>query len=122
MELIMSVEAYDPNASIVFMSPEAAAKVREFMDEEGEEQLYLRVFVQGGGCSGFQYGFTFEEAIGEEDTVCDLHGLKVLIDPMSYPYLLGATVTYQESLAGSRFSINNPNANTSCGCGESFSV
>ncbi len=118
----MSVESFDPQASVVFMSEEAAAKVREFMQEESEEELFLRVFVQGGGCSGFQYGFTFEDAASDDDTVCDLHGLKVLIDPLSYTYLNGATINYQESLAGARFSISNPNASTTCGCGESFSV
>ncbi|WOF82222.1 iron-sulfur cluster insertion protein ErpA (plasmid) [Pseudomonas sp. FeN3W] len=118
----MSVEAFDPNAPLVHMSEEAAQKVRDFMNEESEDDLYLRVFVQGGGCSGFQYGFTFEDEPGEDDVVCELHGLKVLIDPLSYPYLEGATIAYQESLAGARFSINNPNASTTCGCGSSFSV
>lgn len=116
------VESYTPAENIVNMSKEAAEKVSEFMSEEDDKELFLRVFVQGGGCSGFQYGFTFEEEAGEEDTVCNLHGLNVLIDPMSYSYLYGATIEYKESLAGARFSINNPNATTSCGCGESFTV
>lgn len=131
LEKIMTVESFVPNeavesfisnANIVHMSKEAAGKVKEFMKEEDDKELFLRVFVQGGGCSGFQYGFTFEESLGDEDTVCNLHGLNVLIDSVSYSYLYGATIEYKESLAGARFSINNPNASTSCGCGESFSI
>lgn len=118
----MSAEAFDPLDHLINMSADAAAKVREFMDEEDDGELFLRVFVQGGGCSGFQYGFTFESVTTDDDIVCNVHGLKILIDPMSYPYLNGATIDYQQSLAGARFSITNPNAQTTCGCGSSFSA
>jgi iron-sulfur cluster insertion protein len=82
----------------------------------------LRVFISGGGCSGFQYGFTFEEGLGEEDTVVENQGVKLLIDPMSYQYLVGAEIDYTEGLEGAQFVIRNPNATTTCGCGSSFSV
>lgn len=103
------------------MTPEAAAKVLEFIEEEGGPAL-LRVFVTGGGCSGFQYGFTFADKEDEDDTVFQVHGVRVVIDPMSYQYLAGSRITYQSSLAGARFTIENPNAATTCSCGESFSV
>lgn len=117
----MSVEEYNPDAPPLSMSPEAAAKVKEFIEEEGGIS-YLRVFVTGGGCSGFQYGFAFESKKEDDDTLFQLEGVEIVIDPMSYQYLAGATISYQESLAGSRFSIENPNASTTCGCGSSFSV
>ena len=100
----------------------AANKVRELITEEGDESLMLRVFVQGGGCSGFQYGFTFEQALGEDDTVVERNGVKLLIDPMSYQYLAGAEIDYNEGLEGAQFVIRNPNATTTCGCGSSFST
>lgn len=118
----MSVATFDPAAQAISMSEEAAVKVRQFMAEEDDVELYLRVFVQGGGCSGFQYGFTFDEQPQDEDIHFELHGLKLLIDPMSYPYLDGAVIDYQQSIAGARFSIVNPNASTTCGCGSSFSA
>ncbi len=100
----------------------AALKVRQLIDEEGDQGLMLRVFVQGGGCSGFQYGFTFDQAEGEGDTVVENHGVKLLVDPMSVQYLMGAEIDYTEGLEGSQFVIRNPNAATTCGCGSSFSV
>lgn len=119
----MSVETVDPTSvPVLTMSNEAAEKVREFIAEEGPEVQYLRVFIQGGGCSGLQYNFTFESEAQEDDTVCEINELKILIDPLSYPYLAGATITFQESLHGSRFSIDNPNATSTCGCGSSFSA
>lgn len=103
-------------------SDAAAAKVRELMQEEGEDGLMLRVFISGGGCSGFQYGFTFEQEIGDGDTVIEKDGVKLLIDPMSFQYLAGAEIDYSEGLQGAQFVIRNPNARTTCGCGSSFSV
>lgn len=100
----------------------AAGKVKELIDEEGNEALMLRVFISGGGCSGFQYGFTFDENITEGDSVVEKDGVKLLIDPMSYQYLVGAEIDYTEGLEGAQFVIRNPNASTTCGCGSSFSV
>ncbi|MEK6591453.1 MAG: iron-sulfur cluster insertion protein ErpA [Pseudomonadota bacterium] len=106
---------------IVF-SDSAAAKVKALIVEEGNPNLQLRVFVSGGGCSGFQYGFTFEESVTEGDTIIEKSGVKLLIDPMSFQYLGGAEIDYQEGLDGARFVIKNPNAKTTCGCGSSFST
>ena len=100
----------------------AAAKVADLIAEEGNPDLKLRVFVQGGGCSGFQYGFTFEETVNEDDTQVERDSVTLLIDPMSLQYLMGAEIDYQDSLQGSQFVIRNPNATTTCGCGSSFSV
>jgi len=100
----------------------AVSKVRELIDDEGNEKLMLRVFISGGGCSGFQYGFTFEEKTTDGDTVIDRDGVKLLVDPMSIQYLTGAEIDYSESLEGAQFVIRNPNAQTTCGCGSSFSV
>lgn len=100
----------------------AARKVKELIDEEGTPDLKLRVFVTGGGCSGFQYGFTFEDTVNEDDTAIDRDGVTLLIDPMSLQYLVGAEIDYQDSLQGSQFVIRNPNATTTCGCGSSFSA
>ncbi len=100
----------------------AASKVKQLIDEEGNTELKLRVFVTGGGCSGFQYGFTFDEAQADDDTVLEKNGVVLLIDPMSYQYLVGAEIDYTEGLEGAQFVIKNPNASTSCGCGSSFSV
>ncbi|MCP4410702.1 MAG: iron-sulfur cluster insertion protein ErpA [Gammaproteobacteria bacterium] len=100
----------------------AAAKVKELIDEEGNEQLKLRVFVSGGGCSGFQYGFTFDEDIQDGDTQVEKGGVTLLIDPMSFQYLVGAEIDYTEGLEGAQFVIRNPNATTTCGCGSSFST
>lgn len=100
----------------------AASKVKTLIDEEGNPDLKLRVFVQGGGCSGFQYGFTFDEDVNEDDTTLDKAGVKLLIDSMSLQYLMGAEIDYKDDLEGSQFVIKNPNATTTCGCGSSFSV
>ena len=100
----------------------AANKVKELIDEEGNPDLKLRVFVTGGGCSGFQYGFTFDESIAEDDTPMVKNGVTLLIDPMSYQYLIGAEIDYTEGLEGAQFVIKNPNAQSTCGCGSSFSV
>ena len=108
-------------APLVF-TDSAAGKVKSLIDEEGNPELKLRVFVQGGGCSGFQYGFTFDEAVNEDDTVMDKNGVQLLIDSMSYQYLVGAEIDYKEDLEGAQFVIKNPNATTTCGCGSSFSV
>jgi len=100
----------------------AANKVRELIDDEGNSALKLRVFVTGGGCSGFQYGFSFEEALDDDDTCVEKNGITVVVDALSYPYLIGSEVDYAEGLEGSRFLIKNPNATATCGCGSSFSV
>lgn len=100
----------------------AAAKVRELIEDEKNDQLKLRVFVSGGGCSGFQYGFTFDESIQEGDTTVEKGGVTLLIDPMSFQYLVGAEIDYTEGLEGAQFVIRNPNATTTCGCGSSFSA
>jgi iron-sulfur cluster insertion protein len=108
-------------APLVF-TDSAAQKVRQLIDEEGNEQLKLRVFVQGGGCSGFQYGFTFDEEVNDDDTTMEKAGVTLLIDAMSYQYLVGAEIDYKEDLEGAQFVIKNPNATTTCGCGSSFSA
>jgi iron-sulfur cluster insertion protein len=100
----------------------AAAKVRELIAEEGNAGLKLRVYIQGGGCSGFQYGFEFDENQGEDDLVVETDGVGLLVDPLSLQYLMGAEVDYTESLHGAQFVIRNPNAKTTCGCGSSFSA
>lgn len=100
----------------------AANKVKELIVEEGNPELKLRVFVTGGGCSGFQYGFTFDEVSNDDDTVMEKNGVTLLIDPMSFQYLVGAEIDYSEGLQGSQFVIKNPNATSTCGCGSSFSV
>ena len=116
----MSAEVETPE--IMVFTDSAANKVRELIEEEGNPELKLRVFVSGGGCSGFQYGFTFDEEVNEDDTAFEKNGVLLLVDPMSYQYLAGAEVDYQEGLEGSRFVIKNPNAATTCGCGSSFSI
>lgn len=100
----------------------AATKVKELIAEEQNDALMLRVFISGGGCSGFQYGFTFDENQNEGDTIVEKGGVKLLIDPMSIQYLTGAEIDYSEGLEGAQFVIRNPNAQTTCGCGSSFSV
>ena len=100
----------------------AAAKVKELIDEEGNPELKLRVFINGGGCSGFQYGFTFEEDVNDDDTKVEKGGVTLLVDPLSFQYLVGAEIDYSEGLQGSQFVIKNPNAKTTCGCGSSFGV
>jgi len=100
----------------------AARKVAQLIEDEGNPNLMLRVYIQGGGCSGFQYGFTFDESVQEGDTEVVTDGVKLLIDPMSMQYLMGAEIDYSEGLQGAQFVIRNPNATTTCGCGSSFSV
>jgi iron-sulfur cluster insertion protein len=107
---------------LVEMAPGAINKVKELLAEENNPNLKLRMFVSGGGCSGMQYGFTFEEESNEDDWILEFDGVTLLVDSMSSQYVQGATVDYTESLQGSQFSIKNPNAQTSCGCGSSFSV
>ncbi|MEN8166596.1 MAG: iron-sulfur cluster insertion protein ErpA [Pseudomonadota bacterium] len=109
------------NDSIVF-TKSAATKVAALIEEEGNADLMLRVYIQGGGCSGFQYGFSFDENENDGDTKVVTEGVTLLVDPMSMQYLMGAEVDYTEGLQGSQFIIRNPNATTSCGCGSSFSV
>jgi iron-sulfur cluster insertion protein len=100
----------------------AAEKVKRLIQEEKNPDLKLRIYVTGGGCSGFQYGFTFDETINEGDIVIDNTGVSLVIDPMSYQYLIGAEVDYTEGLEGAQFVVRNPNATTTCGCGSSFSI
>lgn len=100
----------------------AAEKVGELIREEDNPGLKLRVFVSGGGCSGFQYGFTFDEAVEDGDSQVENHGVTLLIDPMSVQYLMGAEIDYKEDLQGAQFVIRNPNASTTCGCGQSFNT
>ena len=110
-----------PPIPLVFTDA-AAAKVKDLLIEEGNPDLKLRVFVQGGGCSGFQYGFTFDEIVNEDDTTMEKNGVQLLIDSMSYQYLVGAEIDYKDDLEGAQFVIKNPNATTTCGCGSSFSA
>mgnify|MGYP006265563671 FL=1 len=113
---------HEPASSVLLFSTNAASKVAELIAEEGNPELKLRVFVSGGGCSGLQYGFAFEDTIGEDDTSVVTDGVTLMVDPASLPYLIGAEIDYQEGLEGSRFVIRNPNASASCSCGSSFSV
>ncbi len=117
----MSVaETFEP--SPLTFSAQAAAKVRELIEDEGNQELKLRVFVTGGGCSGFQYGFTFDELVGDDDAIIEKDGVSLLVDSLSYQYLVGGSVDYTEGLEGSKFTVENPNAETTCGCGSSFSI
>jgi iron-sulfur cluster insertion protein len=109
------------NAPLVFTSA-AAGKVAQLIEEEGNPNLMLRIYIQGGGCSGFQYGFTFDETVNEGDEQIVTDGVKLLVDPMSMQYLMGAEIDYTEGLQGAQFVIRNPNASTTCGCGSSFGV
>ena len=106
----------------LIFSDAAAAKVKQLIDEEGNDALKLRVFVQGGGCSGLQYGFEFDEQVQDGDTCVENLGVKLLVDPMSVQYLTGAEIDYREGLEGAQFVIRNPNATTTCGCGSSFTA
>lgn len=114
------IQTFTP--TLLTITDSAVAKVNALREEEGNAELMLRVFVTGGGCSGFQYGFSFEEVAGEEDTLVSRDGVTVLVDSMSYPYLVGSTVDYAEDIMGSKFAVTNPNASTTCGCGASFSI
>ena len=121
MQTDNSVVGGAPPPPIVFTDA-AASKVGELIREEDNPNLMLRVFISGGGCSGFQYGFTFDEAIEEGDSQVENQGVKLLVDPMSVQYLMGAEIDYKEDLQGAQFIIRNPNAQTTCGCGQSFTV
>jgi iron-sulfur cluster assembly accessory protein len=118
--MMSQAESFNPSG--ISLSVRAVAKVRELVDEEENNELKLRVFITGGGCSGFQYGFTFDELAADDDTAIEKEGVTVLVDPMSFQYLVGSEVDYTEGLEGSRFIVVNPNATTTCGCGSSFSV
>ena len=111
----------EPPTPLIFTDSEAA-KVADLIAEDCNTDLKLRVFVQGGGCSGFQYGFTFDEAVNEDDTTFEKNGVTLLVDSMSFQYLVGAEIDYKEDINGSQFVIKNPNATTTCGCGSSFSA
>jgi iron-sulfur cluster insertion protein len=121
-EMTVAAEILQEMPAPLIFTDSAAAKVKELVDEEGNPELKLRVFVQGGGCSGFQYGFTFDEAINDDDTRMTKNGVTLLIDAMSLQYLTGAEIDYKEDLQGAQFVIKNPNATTTCGCGSSFSA
>ncbi len=113
-----SIEAPAP----LLFTDNAANKVKQLIEEEDNSALKLRVFISGGGCSGFQYGFTFDELVNEDDMVIEKNDVKLLVDPMSFQYLIGAEIDYQENLQGAQFVIKNPGASSTCGCGSSFSV
>jgi iron-sulfur cluster insertion protein len=121
-ENTMSAETLAEDSEFLVFTDSAVAKVRELIEEEGNPALKLRVFVSGGGCAGFQYGFTFDEEVNEDDTSLEKDGVTLLVDAMSYQYLVGAEIDYTEGLEGSQFVIRNPNATNTCGCGSSFSV
>ena len=114
--------AQDTIPAPINFTDSAAQKVAQLIEEEGNPDLKLRVFVQGGGCSGFQYGFTFDEIVNEDDTTMEKNGVQLLIDSMSYQYLVGAEIDYKDDLEGAQFVIKNPNAQSTCGCGSSFSM
>jgi iron-sulfur cluster insertion protein len=118
---VVSLETAAPPAALN-VSDAAAGKIAELIADEGNPALKLRVYVTGGGCSGFQYGFAFEETVGEDDMQIEKNGVKLIVDPMSLQYLVGADIDYEDGLEGSRFVIRNPNAQSTCGCGSSFSV
>lgn len=118
-EAVLSEEIV--STPIVF-TDNAAVKVGEMLAEEGDPTLKLRVYVTGGGCSGFQYSFAFDDQVAEDDMVVEKAGVSLLVDAMSFQYMMGATIDYQEGLEGARFVITNPNATSTCGCGSSFSV
>ena len=111
-----------PSTDGLVFTDAAARKVGELIHEEGNPNLKLRVFVSGGGCSGFQYGFTFDEKMEEGDAEIPNQGVTLLVDPLSFQYLAGAEIDYREDLEGAQFVIRNPNAATTCGCGSSFST
>lgn len=113
---------YQTAAPPLVFTAAAAHKVRELIDEEGNPDLKLRVYISGGGCSGFQYGFSFDEDQAEDDLAVEREGVRLVVDPLSLQYLMGAEIDYSESLSGAQFVIRNPNAKTTCGCGSSFAV
>jgi iron-sulfur cluster insertion protein len=115
-------EVVAPAEGAVELSDQAARKVSQLLAQRGDQSLMLRVYIEGGGCSGFQYGFTFDAEPGEGDMVVENGGVRMLVDPMSFQYLQGSRVDYREDLQGARFTIDNPNAATTCGCGSSFGI
>ncbi len=119
------METFDPQAEsdeAMFFTNAAATKVKTLLEEEDNAELCLRVYVTGGGCSGFSYGFSFDDQVAEDDTRIENDGVSMVVDAMSIQYLMGGTVDYKESLQGSQFTVQNPNATTTCGCGSSFSI
>ena len=118
---VVALQSDEPPIPLVF-TDSAAEKVAQLIEEEGNPDLKLRVFVQGGGCSGFQYGFTFDEIVNDDDTQMSKNGVTLLIDAMSLQYLAGAEIDYKDDLEGAQFVIKNPTATSTCGCGSSFSV
>lgn len=121
MSIESEISTIEESAPILF-TDNAANKAKQLIIEEGNQELKLRVFVNGGGCSGFQYGFTFDESINEDDMVMEKNGVHLLVDSMSFQYLVGAEIDYQENIQGAQFVIKNPGASSTCGCGSSFSV
>jgi iron-sulfur cluster insertion protein len=122
MTAVAEVVDFDTIPTPIVFTDSAAEKVSQLIEEEGNPDLKLRVFVQGGGCSGFQYGFTFDEIVNDDDTTMEKNGVQLLIDSMSYQYLVGAEIDYQEDLEGAQFVIKNPTATSTGGCGSSFSA
>jgi len=122
VELPIATPGYQTLERPLEFTAAAAAKARALVAEEGNPALKLRVYIQGGGCSGFQYGFEFDEQQAEDDLVISTDGVSLLVDPLSLHYLMGATVDYVETLSGAQFTIHNPNARSTCGCGSSFTV
>jgi iron-sulfur cluster insertion protein len=116
------IGVFEMSDSPLIFSDTAANKVKSLIAAEGNDNLKLRIYITGGGCSGFQYGFTFDEEIQDGDTSVEKNGVTLLVDPMSLQYLSGAEIDYKEDLSGSQFVIRNPNATTTCGCGSSFSA
>jgi len=117
---VSAVQSFEP--AVIRISARAAAKIAELVADEGNPSLKLRVYVTGGGCAGFQYGFSFEETLADDDSVVSAGDAEVVIDALSYPYLVGSELDYSEGLEGARFHVRNPNASTTCGCGSSFSI
>jgi iron-sulfur cluster insertion protein len=122
MNNLLSIPDYRNSGAPLLFTDAAARKVQELIAEEGNLALKLRVYITGGGCSGFQYGFTFDESQAEDDLAVERQGVTLLCDPLSLQYLTGAQIDYAENLSGSQFVISNPNAKTTCGCGSSFST
>ena len=122
MPIDLTAKNTSASPDLLVVTDNAANKVRALIEDEGNSDLKLRVFVTGGGCSGFQYGFTFDENVNEGDTEINKDGITILVDPMSYQYLVGSELDYKEGLMGAQFVISNPNASTTCGCGSSFSI
>ncbi|AGG90883.1 Iron-sulfur cluster assembly accessory protein [Rhodanobacter denitrificans] len=122
METFVAIPDYRSSGAPLVFTAAAAHKVHELIAEEGNPALKLRVYISGGGCSGFQYGFTFDEAQAEDDLAIERDGVTLLCDPLSLQYLGGAQIDYAENLSGAQFVISNPNAKTTCGCGSSFSA